>query len=348
VALVEPSGPFAAHNREIARGVAIRVDQLDRAGGSSKRVKLRVVQFEDDGRRPRAVVASLVQRGVDVLILPCNTETQAALANAAGRVGLLALSPCTPDPRAVSAARTSWAVGMTGNAQAAQLAHYAAQNQATEAYIVGEARSAYSRALTRYFRAAAKLNGVRVVGESMLGADGTISGVAKKIRTTRPEPLVVFTSASYGAVQALAARLRAGGARTAVYATDRLDLQRRFPKSLEQSVFTSFGFPRPESAEFAAQYEKAFKREPVGSFAALGFETIRVLESAIAKAGSVRPAAVTAALRRGLTVPGVGLSDKTYPGRGIRLPVTDVGIVKVLSSRPEPIVSAVPPRIPQP
>jgi Periplasmic binding protein len=122
-----------------------------------------------------------------------------------------------------------------------------------------------------------------------------------------------------------------------------MDIRSSSSTSLEHAVFASYGFPRQDAAarRFAAQYRSQFGRNPVGSFPGLGLETIRLLESAVRRAGSAEPREIQRALYRGIALRGVGLANRTYqPGN--HNPVGPVAITKVVSGSLAPLEASLP------
>jgi hypothetical protein len=87
---------------------------------------------------------------------------------------------------------------------------------------------------------------------------------------------------------------------------------------------------------------------PLGSFPALGLESVRTLAAGIAKAQSTDPGRISAAFAKGLVVSGVGFAPRRYPGGGTREPIAEVGIVDVIDGSYFASQSNVPARIPVP
>jgi len=355
VVVFEPTnGYFVTHNQLMDNGIDVAVDELNGKGGigGKVRVALERVRFRASSRPARLMHA--VPQGTEVAILPCNVDLAAALAKAAAARRLLLLSPCNPDPAATRRIPMDWPTAMSGNQEAAQLVDWALGERMEPAYLlVGEPKTSYVSALTRYFRAALKQDHVPLVGEGTVKLDGSnVSAVAKDIR--RAKPLVILTAVFSPYVEKIAAGLRHRGVRAPILVSDGMDAQLELQKyswrDLSEVLFASFGFARPSSKAFFDDYKARFRKRPVGAFPGLGLETIRVLEAAVLEAGSTAPRAIDGAFDKGFKLTGVGLSDKTYPGSGVREPITDVGISRV-DAPPGlyyPYYSSIPRSIPRP
>jgi branched-chain amino acid transport system substrate-binding protein len=346
VALLQPtSGPFAAHNLILARGVSVAVQELNAAGGIDKKVKIRLVgrQLAANSNAIRTI-ASLGDK-VRVLILPCNVDAASALAAAASKKGLLTLAPCNPDPRSTARLTRVWPVAMSGSDQVAQLVDYATNDKAKRAFILtSKPAPTYESALAGQFRTAARRAGMSIVGESAVALSGKPSSLASVLRKSSAQ--IVFTPIFSPQAEQLIAALRAAHVTTAIFGTDAmdagLDLSHYSESALKDVYFASYGFPRTSSSSFFDAYRQQFHKLPVGSFPGLGLETVRTLAAAIAKAQSLDPARIDGAFAKGFQITGVALADRRYPGGGARQPIADVGIVEMIRNAYFPLVSSVP------
>jgi branched-chain amino acid transport system substrate-binding protein len=115
------------------------------------------------------------------------------------------------------------------------------------------------------------------------------------------------------------------------------------------NAFTTFGFPSPGSAtaKFYADFAKLYGRPPDGSYAALGYETIKVLEAAVLRANSTDPAKIQAALSGGMTVNGA-LGPIVYPGHGEHNPSNNVAVVAIQHQKFVLVRIGVPTTVPAP
>lgn len=346
-------GEFKTHNKLIAQGAAVAAAEINGHAGSAPRLRIELVRvpFRADAD-PRTLVRRAARSHVRIVLLPCNVDTEQAWAAAAASAGDLALSPCTPEPRALARFRMAWPTAMTGNAQAGQLAWYITSHQpkGTTAFLVSTTGSGYSATLARYLRRAARLNGVRIAGTAQVRPGHLdVRAVARSLDRSNAHAILMAAPPSTG--WALIRGLRRRGVIWPVYATDALDARPdlRDPDRLVKNVmFTSYGFARPDARAFQQRYRKLYRRLPAGSFPGLGYEAMRVLGAAAERAGSVDPRTIDAVLRRGLTVHGIALGDVVFPGHGRRTVVTDVGMATVVRGQYKPLFAGIPFRAPAP
>ncbi|HEV7936462.1 MAG TPA: ABC transporter substrate-binding protein [Solirubrobacteraceae bacterium] len=349
VAIDQPSsGLFTEQNASIAQGATVAVDELNAAGGLPRHIRIKLVPQDLEGLSPAAVEGRLHSEAAAALILPCDTESQLSLAAGAARYGTLLLAPCNPDPSAGRRYSTYWPVGMEPSDEATGLASFMHTVGYGSVFIINAPGNHYAELMTSYFRAAAQRKGIRIVGSASVAMTmGDVSSLAHTIEAVNPRPSTIFTALPPPLVNQLAAGLEAQGVTQNVAGTSALDTRLTLTRNvgaLEDAVFPSYGFPR-ESAQahrFASDYRQRFGGEPVGSFPGLGFETIRLLETAARDARSAEPSAIQRALSRGLSLEGVALAERTYQPGGDHNPTGTVAIEKIVSRHLEQVFAATP------
>jgi ABC-type branched-subunit amino acid transport system substrate-binding protein len=276
---------------EIVNGVRVAVRELDRDGGIDHKVRLHTV-FGTSER--------LAGVGVRVVVLPCGERAQEAAAEVARRRRALMLEPCNTGLWRRFA--RLWPVSASPAQEADAVAAYAD-------------REGHDR--------------VAVLGDSLLRRAFRRRGIR---RTTLRHADAVAVGLEAPAADEAVARLRRRGIDVPVIATHRLDdaaAIRRYRRALEGVTFTTFAYPEPglETDEFYERYRAVTGRRPQSSVAALGYDAIRVLDSAVNEAVSTEPRALNASM------PGLdayGATGKiSYPERGGRDPAVSLVLVKV-------------------
>jgi ABC-type branched-subunit amino acid transport system substrate-binding protein len=202
--------------------------------------------------------------------------------------------------------------------------------------------------LTSWFRSAAQAKKVQVVGSASIALSASdFSRLARAIRSAHPTPSAIFTALPPPYVNRLAAGLAADGVSQVVVGTAVMETPLTLAKdgeALNNALFSTLGFPRVSSAarRFAADYRRQFRKAPVGGFPGVGLETIRLLADAAGKAHSADPRAMQRALVGGITLPGVGLADRSYQAGGDHDPIGEVAITKIASDAFLPLFAGVP------
>jgi branched-chain amino acid transport system substrate-binding protein len=349
------SGFLAVHDHLISNGAILAIEQINAKGGVGGKVRLNLnlKDVKSDTAESVKVANQLVSAKSDVVMLPCNTDFQVAMTAITQRKNVFSLSPCNADPTLGKRFSVYWPVGMAGNAQGAQLAAYAKKLGKRRAYIVDATAQLYVQTMSKYFRKAAPSRRIRIVGSTKVDVPGTdYSAAVTRIKNTTPKPDVIMTGLFNPFLGTLIKNLRAQGVKTLVIGTDGAEsapILALPAGTTNGTAFTTFGYPSTGSktAAFYTAYKKRFGARPDGSFAALGFEAVKVLEAAMLKANSTDPAKIEAALAAGMTVNGA-LGPIKYAGKGRHNPSTLVVVDRIKSKRFVLALKSVPKNVPAP
>jgi branched-chain amino acid transport system substrate-binding protein len=353
------TGFLAAHDVLISNGATLAVDQINKTGGIGGKVKIKLL-LRDVQSRPDTsvqVARDLLNAKVNVLVLPCNTDFQVAMAAVANPKGQFMLSPCNADPTVATKYGNYWPVGMAGNAQLAQLANYAKLKKYKKIYVLDAPQMLYVHLMAKYFEKAAPSRGLQVAGSDDIpfGATGfpqDYSSIATKIKNNSNGAQAIMTGLFSPFVDFLARDLRRAGVNLPVIGTDGMDTQLNLTTGKEAVNgygFTTFGFPDKGSptAKFYAQFKGRFGASPDGTYPALGYDTIKVLEAAVLKAGSINGKAIEAVLAKGMTVQGA-LGPIKYKGSNQHNPTNLVAAVQIRNGRFVKVLKNVPKKVPSP
>ena len=349
------SGFLAVHDHLISDGAILAVEQINAKGGVGGKVKLNLnlKDVKSDTAESVKVANQLVAAKSDVVMLPCNTDFQVAMTAITQRKNIFTLSPCNADPTLGRRFSHYWGVGMGGNAQGAQLASYVKKLGKKRAYVVDAQAQLYVQLMAKYFKKAAPSRKIRIVGSTKVPVPGTdYSAAVTKIKNTTPKPDVIMTGIFNPFLGTLLKNLRAQGVKTPVVSTDGAEsapILALPAATTNGTAFTTFGYPTLGSAtaKFYAQYKQRFGAKPDGSFAALGYEAVKVLEAAMLKANSTDPAKIEAALSKGMTVRGA-LGPIKYLGHGRHNPSTIVVVDRIKSRHFVLALKSVPKNVPRP
>ena len=348
------TGFLAVHDHLISQGAQLAVRQINARGGIGRKVKikLRLKDVKSDPATAVEVANAIIGEHDSVMILPCNTDFQVAMASVAKQKNEFTLSPCNADPTAWHKFPIYWPVGMAGNAQMGQLASYAQSAGLTNIYVL-DSNFLYISLMAKYFEKSAPLYGLKIVGKANIpfGATGfpsDFSAFVDKIKKKKPQAVMTGLFTPY--VDTLTKQLRSAGVTVPVLGSDGMDTGLDLTAggtAVNGNVFTTFGFPSPGSAtaKFYADFAKFFHKRPDGSYAALGYETIKVLEAAVLRANSTDPKKIQAALSRGMTVNGA-LGAIRYLGHGEHNPKNNVAVVKIKQRKFTLVKLGVPTRVP--
>jgi ABC-type branched-subunit amino acid transport system substrate-binding protein len=338
---------FGEENHVIEQGAQIAAEEANASNQLPGHLHIKLVPERLDGLSASAVQERLRGDGAGVLVLPCDTSSQASIANAAAHYGTLMIAACNDEPLAAQRYSSYWPVGSSASEEMAELAAFLQTQGYLRAYVVTAPGVRYAELLSGDFEKAAKAKNIRIVGSSSVNPNSEdFASVANAIKGVEPQPTAVFTALPPPAANRLGAALHAQGVQAAVVGTSVMDSRFTLAsgEGLENAIFSSYGFAREGSAaeHFASDYAKQYGRPPLGSLPGLGYETVRLLEEAARRAHSGEPSAIQHVLAAGFALSGVALGDRHYQPGANHNPVSEVGVEKISGKSFEPLIAGSP------
>jgi branched-chain amino acid transport system substrate-binding protein len=336
-------------------GARLAVTEINRSGGVLGR-KLRLV-LEDGQSQPevlRARTAALLKRYPSMTALVGLSDTDMVLAAApiAAKSGKLFLTSGATSPRLPAQVPKYLFLACFGdNVQAAAAAEWAyGELSARTAAIVYDAAKDYTSLLQGYFRTRFEELGGHVVSARRFTKQAELSGAIGGIG----KPDLVFLSAAVPEEIIEGVReLRKAGYSGPVFGGDSFDAEELWQRHAELGnvFFTTHAYLGKDNSDsgvtaFREAYTSAYPGSAPDAFAALGYDTVRLLAAAIARAKSAEPATVLKALA------GIerfeGVTGVIGYASGSRIPRKSVSILRVERGRVSLALHMVPDRVPPP
>jgi len=333
------TGRLAYYDSQTRNGAQMAVDEINAAGGIAGKYKIdfRVKDVLSETAGSAAAGKEFVAAGAKVMIAPCDRDLAIAFSGPARQADIPIIAPCASTPTlAVEAAPSMFQIYPSDNLQAAALAKFARERGYGTAYVLMSADTPYDRKLPLYFEGAFEKMGGKVASEGSyaLGQQDFGAQIAS-IKRLSPRPDVIMTAASEPEFPIFLSQLRAAGIDTPVLGSDAIDS----PTTLalgdvaEGVVYTAAGYPAPGGAleKFYGDYVARFggnAQTDVGPYAATAYESIKLIETAIAKAGSADGAAIRDALDGIADFRGITGSRITLAGAN-RIALRDVALIRI-------------------
>lgn len=317
------------------QGARLAVAEANEQGGILGRaVELRLVDSGTDPAALGVMTATLLAEhpAISALFGLSDTDMVLAAANSCAAVERLFVTSGATSPHLPEQVPTYLYLACFGdNVQAAAAAEYAHKELgAGRAMVIYRRNDTFTELLQGYFTTRFTALGGEITG---VGSYETLAEMEQVIAGA-PAADIVFFSAAPDDVMAGVGRLRAAGIDAPILGGDSFDLGRAWGENpaLGQIHFTTHAFvdrahPDPAMAAFVAAYERANPGQKAGAFAALGYDTARLILAAVAEAGSSDPAAVLAALPN---LPAFrGLTGTIRYENGSRIPTKSVTLLQV-------------------
>lgn len=336
------------------QGAKLAVAEANEQGGMLGRpVELLLWDGGTDPATLGAMTSELLGRNPDVSALfgLSDTDMVLAAANSCAAVERLFVTSGATSPHLPQQVPTYLYLACFGdNVQAAAAAEYAYREWgAGTAAIVYRRDDTFTELLQGYFTASFAGLGGRVVSA---GNYATLDELDNVLAGAPAADLLFFSAAPDDVIDGVG-RLRAAGLTAPIMGGDSFDLGDVWEEhpALSDVYFTTHAFvasinPDPAMTTFMAAYERAYPGQEAGAFAALGYDTVRLIMAAVAKAGSDAPAAVLAALPQVSDFR--GLTGTIRYDNGNRIPSKSVTVLQVRAGRVSLADQFVPSKIPQP
>ena len=317
------------------QGAKLAVDEVNRRGGILGRaIELLLVDSGTDPVALGGMIAELLAAhpAISALFGLSDTDMVLAAANSCAAVERLFVTSGATSPHLPQQVPTYLYLACFGdNVQAAAAAEYAYRELgARNAAVVFRRNDTFTELLQSYFTTR-----FTELGGTARSASGfeTLDELAQGAGDLLPADLVFFSAAPDDVIAGIA-RLRAAGVATPIVGGDSFDLGQawRDNPALSGVIFSTHAFvdyrhPDPAMAAFIDAYERANAGQETGAFAALGYDTGRLIMAAIEVAGSSDPAAVLAALPR--LGEFRGLTGTISYRDGSRIPAKSVSLLHV-------------------
>lgn len=353
-ALYNLTGSQADLDVPSARGAELAVDEANRAGGVLGRsVRLALEDGETDTDVIGTKTAALLRRfpAMPGLIGPSDTDMVLAAAPVAAGAGRLFLTSGATSPELPARVPVWLFLACFGdNVQAAAGAEWAyASRSARTVSVLYNTASSYTTLLQGYFRTRFEQLG----GEIVSVATYTPQDLdAETIRGLEPADLIYLSAQPEDAAQAVRL-LRDAGVSTAILGGDGFDSQNLWEEQpqVKDVFFTTHAYLGGDSADpevlaFREAYERAYPGSAPDAFAALGYDTVRLLLAAVEHAGSDDAEDVRAALAATQSFEGVTGTISYFAGN--RIPSKSVTILEIKRGASRLVEQLVPAEVPTP
>jgi branched-chain amino acid transport system substrate-binding protein len=352
-AAISKTGWDAPYDSPVMDGLMLAIDEINANGGIAGKfpVDIETRDNRSDNAQNAIVTQELVDEGVNLMIVTCDSSMVHAGAQIIVAAQIPAISTCSSSPTLpLSGDGYIFANAVTDNVQGAAQAEYAYGQGYRTAYLLRSPDIEYSQ-MPLYFADAFKTLGGEVVGESLYSlGQPDFSAEVTKIKEMQPQPDVIVTSAFEPDFPAFIRQLRGAGVTIPLVAGDGIDSPTTFAlgDAVEGVVFTSSGFAEPGSpmAAYQEKYEAKYGRPPESIMDALGYDLAKIIEAAVTQADSVEPAKLRDALANLENVQGATALISYKGGNGT--PTRPVAVIRiedgkrVLVSRKAPDPAIVP------
>ena len=322
-------------------GALLAAKQLNGRGGVLGRPVELVVR---DGHSDPAVIAAITRELVHMPHMAAITglnDTEMALAAApiAEKARMVFLTSGATSPKVpLQFPRFYFMACFGDNTQAAAGAEYAFGALGLKtAWLLFDDTTDFTVLLAGYFKERYTALGGQILGEDTYGGgDPDFSKQIARVRALATPPDMLYISAGPDDIGRLVEQMRKAGIDQPIFGGDGYDtplLVETAGVAAHDTYFTTHAFLDPSQAppvvqQFIADYETEYGVPPETAFAALAYDAVMLIASAIERADSAKQKDIAGALERTGDFPGVTGSISFAPG--VHIPDKEVTIVHIV------------------
>jgi branched-chain amino acid transport system substrate-binding protein len=287
------TGDTATFGQSSDRGMRLAIDEINQAGGVlGKPLELVTEDDRSVTEEARSAAQKLLQRdGVVALLGEVASSRSLAAAPEAQRAGVPMLSPASTNPKVTEVGDFVFRTCFIDPFQGAVMARFASQELgAKRVAILFDFKQDYSVGLADFFRTTFRgLGGEIVADERYTSGDIEFRAQLTTIRAANPD--AIFVPGYYTEVGLIAKQARELGIGVPLLGGDGWDSDKTLEiggPAVEGYYFSthySADSDDPRVQEFVKRYREANGAVP-DAMAALGYDTVKILADALARAGS--------------------------------------------------------------
>lgn len=298
------TGATAPYDQPALAGLKLAVAQINARGGigGKSKIVLTIKNDRSDAGQAAADSQTFAAQGVNFMMLPGDPSVSIPAGTVAQNHHIPMMTCLASLPTQRKAIGPYFFGGESAdNVVAAAEALWAVKHGIKTAYVMIGPDNAYTQFYPKYFATAFKKAGGKVVGTQTWRSGTTdFSPQIQKIKSLRPQPNVIESSMYEPDLPAFIKQARAAGVHSTFLQSDASDTPtiQQLGKLVNGLIFSTLGFPRPHSklAAFYKTFKKHYGHVPPNVLSAVCYDSMNLIASAVAKAGTADPASVVKAL----------------------------------------------------
>lgn len=212
--------------------------------------------------------------------------------------------------------------------------------KAKNVYILAQSDMEYANLITLYFQKSYKRLGGKVLATYKFTNDKqSIQKLLSDLKSAPSKPDLIYLAGSPEIVPNIISKIISLNLKTPVFGGDSFDTKELISEIGNKSTpiyFTTHAFisrdnPNPAVSKFIDSYKKAYNEEPVSSFTALGYDTVKLLANALTKAKSSDPYMIYNSILNIRNFDGI-TGKISFLGHDC-IPIKEVTIIKLLNGK---------------
>ncbi len=303
------TGGTATFGTSTKEGIDLAVKEINAAGGVLGK-KIRIVH-EDDQSKPqeatKAAIKLINQDKVVALIGEVASSRSLAAAPTAQENQVPMLSPASTNPKVTQTGDYIFRSCFIDPFQGAAAANFAMLSdkgpKAKRFAVLYDVRNDYSTGLREFFINTIKANGGQIVADEAYG-EGDKDFKAQLTKIKQADPEVIYVPGYYTEIGLICRQARDLGIKVPLCGGDGWDSEKLFEiggPAVNGCFFTNHYSPdedRPAVKKFVESYKKEYSGKMPDAMAILGYDAMKIMADAIARAGNTDGEAIRNALAK--------------------------------------------------
>ena len=308
-AAVHLTGPVAAYDGPPVQGEEVAIKELnDKGGVLGCKLQLIKVDGKSDIAKVGDAAVTAIQEGAQILVAPCDFDYGSPVSVVAQQHGMVGISECASSSQYSSTVLGDKQFTMAdwNNTTAATSAEHACQKMGWKrAITVVDSFTSFTKLLGSYWTDAYTHAGCKVVQNfGYTKGEMTFASQTQKIAALGNSYDAILITADMPDVSVIIRSLRSAGITAPIVGAGNMDTG-EFYQSLGSdagnniyvtSLYWMGSETGPDMVHFSEEFNTMFGKKPDNGLYVMGYNLINVLAQAIRKSGSVKGAALAAAM----------------------------------------------------
>lgn len=323
------TGSVAQYGTAVEEGVKLKVEEINANGGiNGKKIELIVADSKGDVQEATNIFKKMVsQDKVNLVIGEVISSTTLAISDLAQTAKIPLISATGTALDITKGKDFVFRTTFTDPFQGTATAKYAKEKGIKSVAILTNSSSDYSIGLAEAFKAQASKDGIKVVEEKYTKDDKDFKSILTKLKGQNFE--AYFVPDYYNVNGLIATQAKELGIKTQFLGGDGWDgIQTDFGQVAEGTIFSSQFAPDdqdPAVQKFITNYKAKYNKDPL-VFAALGYDTVVVVENALKTSKDLTGTSIKEALA---ATNGLNLVTGTFKFDAERNPEKKVTFIEV-------------------
>ena len=281
------TGNYAQYGTAVKEGVELKVEAINKAGGiNGKKIELVIADSKGDIQESVNAFKKMVsQDKVNLVIGEVVSATSQAISGLAQNAKVPLISATATSLDVTKGKDFVFRTTFTDPYQGTATAKYAKSKGVKSIAILTNSSNDYSVGIANAFKDQAAKDGIIITEEKYTNDDKDFKAILTKVKGQNPQ--AIFIPDYYNTIGLIISQARDLGINAQYFGGDGWDgIQTNFGQVAEGAIFAS-QFSPDDKAEnvqkFMKDYKAKYNKEPI-MFAALGYDTVEIVEAALKSA----------------------------------------------------------------